>query len=212
MEYKVAPGPTKPGTRCIGRHPATNIFHAVRFAASRGRPINTMITLSFTDLGLSEAQANDFFRSIRNSLGRRWKREREEKGRNIGTMDDAHAHEHPPAGRRHVHWIMHRPPCLSRRELEREITKRVKKGARLDDLGTALHFKHDDEVEGPGTLAKYILKGLDPVFGRYFHMRTEDMGWVTGRRTGASRSLGGAARSAAGWDRKVAPQTFGIAA
>ena len=92
---------------------------------------------------------------------------------------------------------------MSRAELEREVTKRVKKRAGLDDLGTALHFIHDDQVEAPGTLAKYILKGLDPAFGRYYHMKTEDMGWVTGRRTGASRSLGRAAREAAGWDRKA---------
>lgn len=208
----MAPGPTKPGTKAIGRHPAANIFHAVRFAKARGRPINTMITLSFTDLGLTEAEANDFFRSVRNSFGRRWKREREEKGREIGTLDDAHAHEHPKGGRRHVHWVLHRPAVMSPAELEREVTKRVKKRAGLDDLGTALHVMHDDQVKAPGTLAKYILKGLDPAFGRYYHMETEDMGWVTGRRTGASRSLGRAAREAAGWDRKAEPIERDLAA
>jgi hypothetical protein len=199
----VAPAPTKPGTTHIGRHPAANVFAAVRFARARARPINTLITLSFTDLGLSEWEASDFFSALRVSFSRRWKREREEKGRPIGTLDDAHAHEHPRGGRRHVHWLLHRPPGLSRAELEREITKRVKKRAGIDDLGTALHFVHDDKLKAPGTLAKYILKGLDPAYGAYYHMRTEAMGWVTGRRTGASRTLGYTARKAFGWDRKT---------
>lgn len=208
----MAPQPTKHRTRRIGHRPGTNLFHAVRFAQSRGRPINTHITLSFTDLGLTEEEASDFFSGVRNGIARRWKREREEKGRLIGTFDDAHAHEHPAGGRRHVHWIMHRPPGVSRAEIEREIRNRVQKRAGLDDLGTALHFQHDDQVRGPGTLAKYILKGMDPAFAGYFHMRTEDMGVITGRRTGVSRSLGGAARKLAKWDRKAEPPALDVAA
>lgn len=208
----MAPQPTKHGTQRIGHRPGTNLFHAVRFAQSRGRPINAHVTLSFTDLGLTDDDAAEFFSAIRNGVARRWKREREAKGRAIGTFDDAHAHEHPEGGRRHVHWIMHRPAGVSRAELEREIMKRVKKRAGLDDLGTALHFQHEDTVRAPGTLAKYILKGMDPTYARYFHMRAEDMGWVTGRRTGTSRSLGRAARKLAKWDRKAAPLDLNAAA
>lgn len=197
------PEPTKSWTERIGRHQATRVFHAVRFAKARGRRINTHVTLSFTDLGLTEEQASGFFSDVRNSFARRWKREREVKGRPIGTFDDAHAHENPTGGRRHVHWLIHRPRGMGRAEFERELTKRIKRRAGLDDLGTALQFQHGDKVRGPGTLAKYILKGTDAVFGPYFHMRTEPMGRVSGRRTGTSRTLGKAAQKAAHWDRKA---------
>ena len=173
------------------------VFHGVRFAKARKRRINTHVTISFTDLGVEEAQASGFFSDVRNGLARRWKREREVKGRPIGTLDDVHAHEHPEGGCRHVHWLLHRPRAMSRAEFEAQIIKRVKKRAGLDDLGTAVHFQHGDKVRGPGTLAKYILKGTDAAYAGYFHMRTKPMGWVSGRRTGTSRTLGKAAQRAA---------------
>ena len=165
--------------------------------------MNTHITVSFTDLGLAEEQASRFFIDVRTAIARRWKREREVKGRDIGTLDDVHAHEHPLGGRRHVHWLLHRPALITRGELEDQLSRRIRKRAELDDLGTALHFQHDDQVKGPGTLTKYILKGTDPVFAGYFHMRTEPMGWVSGRRTGTSRTLGKAAQEAANWNHKT---------
>lgn len=197
------PKPTKCWTDQIGRRQGERVFHAVRFAKARNRRINTHVTVSFTDLGLTEERASGFFSDLRNSFARRWKREREVKGRPIGTFDDVHAHENPTGGRRHVHWLMHRPRGMGRAEFEREITKRVKRHAGLDDLGTALHFQHGDKVRGPGTLAKYILKGIDAAYSGYFHMRTEPMGRVSGRRTGTSRTLGKSAQKAAKWNRKV---------
>lgn len=203
MEYKVDANPTKHGTGKIGRHAAENFLHAIRFARSRGRPMNTFVTLSFTDLGLSEAEASGFFSAVRTAIARAWKRFREVRGRDLGTFDDVHAHEYPEGGRRHVHWMMHRPKTMSRAELVRHITDRVMKRTGLDDLGTALLFQHEDEVRAPGTLAKYILKGIDPAYAGYLHIEPEDMGWVTGRRTGTSRSIGRAARKAANWNRKA---------
>lgn len=199
----MAPQPTKCWTDRIGRRQAERVFHAVRFAKSKGRVMNTHITISFTDLGLTEEAASGFFSGVRNSFARRWKREREVKGRPIGTLDDVHAHENPAGGPRHVHWLMHRPRGMGRAEFERELTRRIQRRAGLDDLGTALHFQHGDKVKGPGTLAKYILKGTDAAYGGYFHMRTEPMGRVSGRRTGTSRTLGKAAQKAAKWNRKA---------
>lgn len=199
----MAPKHTKCWTQRIGCRQATRVFHAVRFAKAKRTPINTHVTISFTDLGLSEDQASGFFSDVRNSFARRWKRERELKGRPIGTLDDVHAHENPPGGRRHVHWLLHRPKAMRRAEFEREITSRIKRRAGLDDLGTALDFQHSDKVKGPGSLAKYILKGTDPTYQAYFNIRTEPMGWVSGRRTGTSRTLGKSAQKAAGWDRRA---------
>ena len=41
------------------------------------------------------------------------------------------------------------------------------------------------------------LIGTDAAYAGYFHMRTKPMGWVSGRRTGTSRTLGKAAQRAA---------------
>jgi hypothetical protein len=181
------------------------VFHAVRCATWQGRPINTAITINFTALGLSEAEASDAFIWVRTGFRRRWKREHEAKGRQIGTLDDVHAHENPEGAGRHVHWGLHRPSAMSREELAREIIRRVKKLARGPFDPAAVLIQHDDEVCAPGTWAKYILKGTDPAYGAHLFMRTEPQGWVTGRRTGTSRTLGKTARKAAGWSRKSPP-------
>lgn len=194
--------PTKYATRAISRTAAENILHAIRFASARGRPFNTHITVSFTDLGIEPAEAGAFFSSVRNSLSRRWNRERCIRGRDIGALDDAFVHEHPRNGRRHAHWLLHRPVAVPSHELEQAITKRVMRRTGLDDLGSALHFQHDDVVRAPGMLGKYLLKGLDPAYGTYYRIRTEDMGTIFGRRTGASRTVGFSARRAAGWRRR----------
>jgi hypothetical protein len=194
--------PTTSATQVICRSAGENIMHAIRYATARQRPFNTHITLSFTDLGVGAVEAGSFFSAIRNGVARRWKREREQKGRPIGTFDDAYVHEHPGNGRRHVHWLLHRPVAVPVAELETAIRVRVARRAGLDDLGTALHFQHDDVVKAPGMLGKYLLKGLDPRYGGYYRIRTENMGVIVGRRSGASRSVGLRARKLAGWRRK----------
>lgn len=202
----MAPRHTKSWTERIGLKQALAVLHAVRCATWKRRPINTAITINFTALGLEEAEASDCFISIRTSLRRRWKREHEVKGRPIGTLDDVHAHENPDGGGRHVHWGIHRPADMTRDEFDREIIRRVRKQARRPFDPAAVLIQHDDVVGGPGSWAKYILKGTDPTYGPHLFIRTEPQGWLTGRRTGTSRSLGKTARTAAGWSRKSPPQ------
>lgn len=70
---------TKYATAQIGHRPATNIFHAVRFANDNGRPLNLMVTINFTDLGLSDLEAGDFFRDARARIARWWTYQRSKK-------------------------------------------------------------------------------------------------------------------------------------
>lgn len=192
---------TKYGTTRIGVKQATNLFHAIRFANDNGRPLNLMATVNLSDLGLSDAEAGDFFRKARARVARWWKYERE-KGRSFGSFDDISAHAHPKNGRRHVHWLLHVPNGL-RFEIEAIIESRFKKMLKLDCLGDALQIK---DVSKAGTLGKYILRGTDPTYADYFKMWTADEGLVIGRRVHASRSISRSGRIAAKWKRKRRPR------
>ncbi len=79
------------------------------------------------------------------------------------------------------------------------IGKRLCKLTGMDCLGKALHF---EPVRKPGGVAKYMLKGVNPLYASHFHMEAADQGQIIGRRLTVSRSIGAAARRSAGWRRK----------
>ncbi len=191
---------TKYGTDHIGRRPAENALHAVRFAREIGLPINTLLTISFIALDHDDDQAGTLFRKLQVSMTRWWRYQRQDKGRNIGPPVSIHAHANP-AGSRHVHVLLHLPPSIEV-EFRGALAKRIGKWTGLKNLGDALHMEH---IDTPGSVAKYALRGIDPAFGEYLHIRPANEGRVTGRRTGTSRFVGKAARRAAGWKRKGPP-------
>lgn len=106
--YKVRPKvtkPTRPGTRAIGVKPATNVFHALRYAREIGRNPNLFVTVNLSRLGIEEEAAGPFFCALRTKLRRAWKYRRDQKGVALGQLDDVGAHENPD-GKRHVHWLV----------------------------------------------------------------------------------------------------------
>lgn len=186
------------GTWQIGRNQAERILHAVRYATERGRPINTHVSLNFHRLGIPEDAATNVFRALRARFARSW-RYRNQVGAALGTLDDVHVHENP-LGRRNVHWALHIPEgrwVWAKGLIERLLLKILG----VDDVGDALVI---EPAHGPGGLAKYLLKGVEPAYAEYFHISAPSpQGFISGRgRTGASRSIGKAARDNAGWKRK----------
>ena len=97
-----------------------------------------------------------------------------------------------------------RVPDDAREEVEHTIRQRLEKVTKLACLGRALHFL---SVDRPGGVAKYTLKGVDPLYAAHFHMEAHDQGEVIGRRITISRSIGFAARQRAGWSRKRRPRS-----
>lgn len=193
---------TKYGTTAkIGRRQAEGAFHAVRYANDNGRAFNLLITINFSDLGISPDEAGAFFRILRQRVTRWWTYERK-KSRPFGAFDALAVHEHPEGGPRHVHWFV-RAPEGARLELEAIVCNRLQKLTRLDCLGDAIDFT---DVTHPGGMAKYVLKGVDPAFADYFHMDAIDQGEIIGRRIFVSRSVGRSARENAGWKRKRTKQ------
>lgn len=186
------------GTWQIGRNQAERILHAVRYATERGRPINAHVSLNFHRLGIAEDAAVGVFRNLRARFARSW-RYRDRTGASLGTLDDVHVHENP-LGKRNVHWALHIPKGRwhwAKNLIEHLLLKVLG----VDDVGDALVI---EPAHGPGGLAKYLLKGVEPAYAQYFHISAPSpQGFISGRgRTGASRSIGKAARDKAGWKRK----------
>jgi hypothetical protein len=191
------------GTVHIGVRPATNLFHAVRFAASKGRPLNLAVTINWQRLGLDEATAIVAFRSLRQKVRRRWTHLRKSSTPALGSCDDVAVHENPN-GLCNTHWMIHVPLGFSG-EFKRTVARFLKKVVQLGELSRGLHFQ---SIGAAGMFAKYVMKGVDPAFGAYFHVEPEDQGFVPGRgRTSVSRTIGSSARKEAFWQRKRRPRT-----
>ena len=188
---------TKCRTNQVGLDAALNVFHAVRYAGETGRPINTHVTISFVALGIGDDQAHDLFKVLQAKISRWWRYQRCQKGRSIGDVAAVYSHANP-ADSRHVHWLVHVPPEISD-EFSKVVAVRLSKVTGQKDLRDALFI---GPVDTPGTLAKYILRGVNPMYARYLHLRAANEGTVTGRRTGTSRAVGRATRKGAGWKRK----------
>lgn len=188
---------TKWGTSSIGPKQAARAFHAVRFANDNGRPLNLLITIDFSSLGIAPEEAGPFFQKLWQRVGRWWAYQRKAKARPFGPLDCYATHEHPDEGPRHVHWFV-RAPEGGRTELEGVVRQRLEKLSGLACLGRAVHFL---DVEKPGGVAKYTLKGIHPAFASHFFMDASDQGFIHGRRLAISRSIGASARQKAGWKR-----------
>ena len=188
---------TKWSTSDIGPRQVARTFHAVRFANDNGLPLNLMVTIDFTSLGVTDEQAGAFFQDTWSRFTR-WYAYQRSKGRAFGSFDAYAVHEHPPGGPRHVHWVM-RVPAGARAEVERVIRQRVEKLTGSACLGRAINFKN---VPCAGGVAKYTLKGARPHFASLFYIRPSDQGTIVGRRVVVSRSIGFTARYRAGWVRQ----------
>lgn len=193
---------TKPRSLSIGPKQAARAFHAVRFANDNGRTMNLLVTINFSELGVDPEEASGFFSGVWARFTRWYAYQRDRKGRAFGKFCAYAVHENPPGGPRHVHWVMHAPEG-SQKEIDRVLRNRIGKLTGLDCVGNAVHIR---EVYGPGQLAKYTMKGIDPAFAGHFHMAAANQGEIAGRRITISRSIGYAARRDAGWVRRRRPR------
>lgn len=189
---------TKCGTLHVGLAACENALHAVRFTAEAGRTMNTHVTISFVALGVPEDDAGPIFADLQARITRWWRDQRQRKGRDIGPVQGFHCHSNP-AGSRHVHWVLHVPSEI-KAAFNLILANRLQKILARTDLGDGLHI---GPVQTAGTLAKYVLRGIQPDYASYLHIEAASEGLVAGcRRTGVSRGASRAARKQAGWVRK----------
>lgn len=161
-----------------------------------GRPINMRLTISFIALGIHDDEAGMMFRDLQARVNRWWRYERS-KGRPIGAFAGVHSHANP-GGSRHVDWLAHIPETIAQ-QFPAKVAVFLSKITGASDLGDALWIAR---VDTPGSLAKYVLRGIDPAYGDYLRIQPANEGIVSGRRTGANRCIGKTARKRAGWSRK----------
>ena len=194
---------------------ARNVYHASRYAkaiggaqANRAYPqatanaavsLNLLVTIDWS----KTATGIDNFHRLRNQRFCRWLRTR---GIQLGR--DLRPHYIYSREQQHVHWEVHMPEELIEEFkdlLPRWITslENTGTGPRKRSINTAPTMPDVVDVRAVNNtvgLRNYLLKGIDPRQAHRFGVkRTANQGIVTGRRTGVSRSLGSAARKAAGY-------------
>ena len=190
--------PTKKPTRYINRKQAARGFHAVRFAGEMDRPMNLFITINLTRLGIDRLEAVKFFQNLWGRVSR-WYSYQRNRDRPFGAFAAVAVHECPLGGPHHVHWVMHVPEDSSDSEILDVIYNRLRKLTGLAYVEGAVHLR---DVPTPGSLAKYLMKGMDPNHAANYFVRFVDQGLVFGRRTTVSRAIGPAARKREGWVQK----------
>ncbi len=196
--YKVVSVTTNSGGLYVGRRACENALHAVRYVGEAGRPMNTHVTISFDTVGIDPDVAGRDFADLQARVTRWWRDQRQRKGRDIGELLGFHCHSNP-AGSRHVHWVLHVPPTIAA-DFANAVKDRLQKISGRVDLEDGLHI---GPVYTPGSLAKYVLRGIEPEYADYLHIEAANEGLVAGcRRTGVSRAASKAARRRAGWVRK----------
>jgi hypothetical protein len=194
---------TKSGGLHVGRRACENALHAIRYVADAGRPMNTHITVSFAAVEVGDENAGLVFADLQARVGRWWRDQRQRKGRDLGHILGFHCHSNP-AGSRHVHWVVHVPSEIAS-EFAAVVRNRLQKITGRIDLRDGLDI---GPVETAGSLAKYIMRGIEPEYADYLHIEPANEGYISDcRRTGVSRAASKASRKRAGWVRKKRRRT-----
>jgi hypothetical protein len=171
----------------MGRKAGASILHSVRSAEALGRPLNTFVTINFWQLGSTAETIFRDFADLREAWFQRWSSYRLRKNappRN-GVPTYAYVHE-ATHDLPHTHWMVHIQPenaALSTRLAQ--VLKRP--SAFRPSPEGALHITAIENAEG---LKLYMVKTLDPRFGRLWGIRTENGGRIAIRRADTSRNIG----------------------
>lgn len=171
----------------INRKPASNMVHAVRVAEAVGQPLNQLVTFNFAHTDCPENLVSRQFERLRNNHFAPWLR-RKGKGR-----------PKPPAfiwsiensgGCLNVHWLVHIPKGRVR-AFRAMLPVWLATVAGEIGCASAIHVRHAPRPQGA---AKYMAKGIDPLYAPFFRIRHVPQGRVHGKRVGVSRSLGPSVR------------------
>lgn len=189
--------PGAQGTHRIPLRSALNVLHGVRYASETGTPLTHMLTI---DLDWVEEirDAGEVFALVRERIMRWWRYSRDRPGRALGPFMGVLVHANP--GHRHAHWLFRLPPGIETTFLAVVVNRLAKVTDVTEERAAdACQIK---AAPGPGSLAKYLLKGIDPRFADHLFIEAVDEGFVRGRRTSVSRAISRSARREAGWVRR----------
>ena len=120
---------------------ALTAFYAARFARDQNRHLNTLVTINFTTLGISDERAVEFFRKLKARATNWWRYRRNTTKtpfHDIGPFDWIMVHANP-RGSAHVHWLL-RVPHGHQAEFDAMLVNRLQKLTGMKDLKTSLHI------------------------------------------------------------------------
>lgn len=187
-------------TRHIHRRPAVNIHHATRYSERLGTPLNQFITINFTCAGCETETAVPLLRKMISQRFAPWLRrtaklEVEIQPTYVWCMEAA-------GGQLAAHMLIHLPVPLAAIFSDR-LTVWLCGLFGVESLQPGvLHMRAIYNLIG---VRRYILKGVDPAWGKHLGVRAFDQGVVVGKRSGFSRNLGPVARKRGGYRPRRAP-------
>lgn len=175
----------------IGRKAGTTILHGARTARAHKRPLNTFVTIRFWQLGSTPETIEEDFRKLKSGWFQPWSSRPTIRGGKPhlpanGAPTYSHVHENQ-TGKPHTHWTLHiRSENTTRFKIA--LLRRLRRQFRLSEIPPeAVDIRPIDNAEG---LKLYMAKTLDPHFARLWGIRSEDGGYIRGRRADSSRNLG----------------------
>jgi len=179
-------------SRHINRVPAVNIHHATRFAQRNDLPLNTMVTVNFTELDAA-GQASRLFRLLLAQRFAPWLRrsaplKKRPAPTYIWTLENT-------AATTAAHWLVHIPKGVGRIFAEK-LSDWVESLSGSKPQGRTIQIKRVYNLIGA---RRYVLKGVNPAWASHLGVRPSDQGVINGKRSGFSRNLGPAARKAGGY-------------
>jgi hypothetical protein len=173
-------------TDCIKLRGGRTIFHGVRVARTLGLEPNLFVTIKFWQTSVPEIDTSVAFSEIRAKFGKWVQRPARGFASFFAPPTFVWVIENPEdRGHLHAHWLVYVPPAR-----QEDFTRKLNKW--LASVGQvyspeAIHIKPAPTLIGA---AKYMLKGQFKSLARYYGIRHEYQGWVTGKRSGCSENIG----------------------
>lgn len=170
----------------INRKPASHLYHAVRIAAAIGLPLTHFVTINFDHTACSPEEVSRRFETMRASRFGPWIRR---------APRNAAAESCPPTyvwvienagGAVHVHWLLH-IPANRVDAFKAKLPKWLEAITDASIASGAIDIRPSDNPLGVG---QYMLKGIDPVWAKFYGASHRQQGKVHGKRSGYSRNLG----------------------
>ena len=190
------------GRQAKGNHirfeSTVSILRAERFARAQRRYMNLMITIDLQKKPKAGMTPYDIFRKrFWANTRARWNTLKA-KGLVKGPFDAIAVFENPMTksekntrfwGPYHVHWLV-RWPVKHRDKFKRLLGVQYRK-----EFGF-IHRRSINflDIDASAGVAKYLAKGVDPIYAKHFHVNHKLQGRIDHRRIIVSRSLGPTAR------------------
>jgi hypothetical protein len=177
-------------THCIAWRQVRNFMGAIHYADTRltalARPLNTFVTLNFDHIDCPPERVSARFEKLRDNHFVPWLRYRRAvPAHYVWVLENQ-------GGDTHVHWVVHVPPSL-REAFRTKVPEWLGQVAgTILCAESAINIK---PVTNLRSLARYLLKGMDPRYAPRYSVRCVSQGLVHGKRCGVSKSLGPAART-----------------